>query len=981
MIKLPDEIKNYLQDGNKYIVPVVEFYQRSEQDITSVSAPSNAVGKFSIGCFEWKTALVTHKYLAKVRSFPSIESFLDDELNSADVEFSNVVRGEDSMSRFVLNNHVKGMWMVIRLILPDLDDASHVVFWGKCERPGGINSETITITAKQDLGNSGQKIPFRNFSVNCPLEFAKPFGGCLGNQTLEEKSPAYRQAVAQFGTAGCNKLFTTCSILGNTNYFQGQRVVAVSGQFSYITIEEVVKRVLWWTKRKKIRKVKTDNWSSVNQSEGDETIPFAFGRCQIEGHPIVWADVGEQVKALYGICEGKISAFTFTKSRVEGISILQIIEHLGDWGGVGTQVPDVLFGGVSGVHSRLAYLEITTNGSSPTQVDDAPLITTVVRGVEVPVPDANGVFTNEEWSNNPVAILRFLLTDVRFGRIPLNRIDDVAAYDTFLDCNEIVEDRTNEETIVLPANEFENYEVGYRRFRSTGRYSAYRDMYEHGELPDSLLPVDYPDFEHPEIRWYNPFQPYLIPVRQNVLRQKYTCNGAVQEETSLLDFINEKILPVFKGYLNYSPEGTIQIRNRRKADNAYLRATLDSNRLDIPITNISPWRNDYSGYIIIGVSKEEAEIRKVTGYLYSPACEGLNIDVTTNSPTLLVNSVDITGATLDSAGLGYIHFSGTPTAGDVITGVFDSGDAEFTITYTTDGVENLNSITRMYAAFLNANLQFKSYLTAYILPEHPTRIVIRCELGSLLLDAPTEYPHNIAEEILRVQTVFENCGELSANTSARFDNFIEGSFKWNEDQTEEVNAVTARYTSAVDDFRTTILTPRAAWDTIDLEGELVKEEIDLTFVDNYWQAAYLAKGEAIDRIDGNLHFSFGTNFEHGLALEMGDVVAVRHDSGDGALNYVPIWITKKSINLDNFTIELGAKLYLSAAFDYRISPIDPLLTTTLNTDEQPPSLPPVIGTNGGVGGGTEPVVVEPTTDYYSQFAITGKFSPSGRDIV
>lgn len=980
MITLPTEIKNYLQDPNKYVVPVVEFYNRNTDDITSVIAPSTAIGRFSIGCFEWQTTLHTHKYLAKVIAFPTLNVFQDGELNTAEIEFSNVERGENSMAGFVLNNHVKGMWMVIRLVFPDLKDISHVVFWGKCERPGGINTETVAITAKQDLGNHGQKVPFRTYGINCPLEFAKPFGGCLGNQTLEEKSPAYRQAVAQFGSAGCNKLFTTCSVFGNTNYFQGQQVVAVSGQFSYITIEEVVKRVLFWTRRKKIKKVKTENWSSVNQSEGDEPVSLAFGRCQIEGHPFVWADVGEQVKALYGICEGKISAFTFTKSRTEGISIIQTIEHLGDWGGVGTQVPDVLFGGVSGVHSRLAYLEITTNGSTPTQVDDAPLITTVVRGLETPVPDATGSFVLEDWTNNPVAILRFLITDVRFGRVPVQRIDDVVAYDTFLDCDEIVEDRTNEETIVLPANEAENYDTGYRRFRSSGRYSAYKDMYTHNELPQSLLPIDFPDFEHPEIRWFNPFQPYVVPVRQNVLRQKYTCNGALQEETSLLDFIYEKILPTFKGYLNYSHDGKIQIRNRRKADNAHIRANLDSNRLDIPITNISPWRNNYSGYLVIGVSKEVAEVRKVVGYQYSPACDGLNIDVTTNSQTLLVGSTDISGATFDSAGLGYIQFNGVPTAGDVVTGVFDSDEAEFTITYTADGVENLNSITRMYAAFLNANLQFKSYLTAYILPEHPHRIVIRCELGSLLLDAPTEYPHVLAEEVLRVQTVFENCGELTANSSARFDNFLEGTFSWNEQETEEINAVTARYTSAVDDFRATILMPRAAWDTIDLEGELVKEEIDLTFVDNYWQAAYLAKGEAIDRIDGNLHFNFGTNFEHGLALEMGDVVAVRHDSGDGALNYVPAWITKKSVSLDDFTIELGAKLYLSAAFDYRVAPIDPLLTTTLNTAEQPSPAPTNTGTSGGVGGGTEPVVVE-TAHNYSKFGVTGQYSPSGKDIV
>src|SRR5690606_9146761 len=152
----------------------------------------------------------------------------------------------------------------------------------------------------------------------------------------------------------------------------------------------------------------------------------------------------------------------------------------------------------------------------------------------------------------------------------------------------------------------------------------------------------------------------------------------------------------------------------------------------------------------------------------------------------------------------------------------------------------------------NANVQINSFLTAYVNPGDPTLIYLRCESGYLVLDEFTEYPHSIGEEVLRVQAVFENCGELTANKSARFDNIIKDSFKWNENNTEEINAVTAKYTSAVDDFRATILMPRAAWDTIDLEGELSKDELDLTFVDNYWQAAYLAKGEAIDRIDGNI---------------------------------------------------------------------------------------------------------------------------------
>jgi hypothetical protein len=240
--------------------------------------------------------------------------------------------------------------------------------------------------------------------------------------------------------------------------------------------------------------------------------------------------------------------------------------------------------------------------------------------------------------------------------------------------------------------------------------------------------------------------------------------------------------------------------------------------------------------------------------------------------------------------------------------------------------------------------------------------------------------------------VFENCAEMTANTSAQFDNILEDSFTWNEEQQEDINALTATYTSAVDDFQLATLMPRAAWDTIDLEGEITKDEIDLTFVDNYWQAAYLTKGEAIDRIDGNLYFSFKTGMA-AMGLELGDVIAIRHDSGDGALNYTPAWVTEISLNLNDFTINIGAKLYLTAAFDYHVQPIEPRLPTALSPIAYPPVLPPPGGGGGGgTGGGgcgdrsgffTETICLEQTVlqNYYDQFNIPGTYSPSGKDII
>jgi hypothetical protein len=995
---LSDAVIEELSAREKYLIPVVEIYPRDVEDFVSLSAPAYAIGRFSTTCFTWKNSTGSYEYKAKVLSFPEVSLFLDKQINSAEVQFSNVARGKDSMSKFVLDNNIKGCWMVLKLLYPDSPEESTILWWGKCDRPGEINSSTLNLSGSQDLGNYKQEIPPREYGIQCPLVFGKPGGDCLGNELFSEKSAAYKQAFEEFSTAGCNKLFSTCTILDNTKFFQGQRVVAVSGQFSYITVEEVVKRVLFWTKRKKIQTVKTDNWSSVNQSEGSEVIPLAFGRCQIQGHPFTWADEGTQVMSLQGFCEGKISAFYFVRSRTQGINIVgSPIQHLGEYGGTGSQELDTLFNGASGYNSKLAYLEIITDGSSPTQVDDAPIITAVIRGLEIPVPDSEGNFNINDWTNNPSFVTRYLLTNERAGKIPISRIDDIVCIDTANDCDELIEDSTNEEAIVLPANELPNYGVTYTRFRSTGRYTAYADMFNNNSpnLPqiNSLsdpASIAFPEFDRPQVTWFNPFQPYVLPSLRSVLRQKYTFNGALQEKTSLIDFIYDRVLPTFKGYLAYAPNGKIQIKNRRKAHNAYCRELTIASKLEIPITNIRPWRESLDGYLLIGVALETAEIRELSGFKYSAACNDLPITVFTYGDAISATATNLTGGSSSSPATATVDvFSSSINEGDTVALTFDSGDNAFTVEYSADGIEDSETFARMLCYFLNANCRFNEFLYAYILPSNKSRINIRCESGYLVFKKPLEFDHDIGEEVMRVQAVFENCGEITANQSALFDNIIEDTFKWNNDEQDEVNAVVAKYTSAVDDFHLTSILPRAAWDTIDLEGELLKEEMDLTFVDNYWQAAYLAKSEAIERIDGNLHFSFQTNLL-AMRLELGDVVAVRHDSGDGALNYVPCSIITNKIDLNEFTVELSMKLYLSAAFNYHVQPIDPLLTTTLNPSVFPDQPPATTGTTGGHGGGDgkfyggfgcDQVISDTSIQQLPSVSANSGYSPCGYDIV
>lgn len=941
MIKISENLKNLLESRECDVIPIVEIYSRDTIDISSISAPKNAIAKFSDRCFTWNNSTGSYDYDAKIIDFPSVKTFLNDNQNEAEIIISNVKRGEGSGSRFILDNKIKGTWMVIRLVFPDLPDENWVIWWGKCLRPGKVDNKTVSLSATQEIGNYKTKIPFRKYAPKCPLTPGK--GECLGNQLLSEKSALYQKQYELYGTMLCpDRTYNTCVKLENDEFFQGQRVVAQSGTFSYVSQDETTDNKQKKNKKKNIPNIKTESWSSLNQSDSNETVPLAFGRSQLALHPFTWADTGTQVKSLQGACEGRISDFDFIKCRNPELTLASVVEHYGDYGNEGSQTPDTLFGGFSGYNSKLAYLEVVTTGSKPENVDNAPLITAVIRGMQVPVPDVNGEYTLSETTDNPVHIIRFLLTDNKFGRVPTYRMEDEKNLLTSDYCDELVEDRSQCEYIVLPDNEAGNYDSKYRRYRSTSSYTAYTDLYENNEINNG-----HPDFEQPNVKWYRPFnQPPLLP-KQNILRRRFTVNGALQEETSLLEFLQKRILPCFRGWLNYNRNGKLEIRTRQPADNGYLRANVVADSTLIPVNNISKWRTDQSGFLVVSVGQETSEVRKVVRILHSPGCNNLPIRAEVTGTIQVVVS-PISDGSISNQGVGYIDIGGEIAANNTISLFFNNSPNQFYISYTTDGIETLQSLTRMLTAYLNANPDFSNYLTAYINPNKPTRIYIRCEAGYLEVDSPLEYGHSLGDEIMRVQSVFENCNDIFSDTSATFDNIVVDSFSWNDgEQNDDTNAYGAEYVSAVDDFHVAQIVSRTSWDTIELEAELNEEILDLKFVDNYWQAAYITKTYAIENIDGNLSFNWRTGIS-GFTLEMGDVVAIRHDSGDGALRYTPVWIESIDYDLNNFTTNIKARLYLSAAWDHRVQPVEPLLTTSLNTNYTTYQ-PDEIGTHGGYG--------------------------------
>ncbi|MCZ2442665.1 MAG: hypothetical protein LC101_02650, partial [Flavobacteriales bacterium] len=286
---------------------------------------------------------------------------------------------------------------------------------------------------------------------------------------MEEHSQLYQQQYALYGTMLCpDSSIETCKKLGNEKFFQGQPAVAINGTFSYVStdIQDDSNKK---KKKSNISNLKTESWSSINQSESSsDMVPLGFGRFQLSGHPISWADMGTSIKALFGFCEGKIQDFDFIKCRTEGLTISRVIKHYGEYGSYGSQVPEVLFNGYGGYNSRLAYLEVIVDGSKPEEVGGAPIVTSVIRGLEIPVPNENGDYISRMATDNPVHITRFILTDDKYGKIPPYRIADARNLLTAQYCDELIEDRTQSEWLLLPTNEYEDYGSGYIRYRSTG---------------------------------------------------------------------------------------------------------------------------------------------------------------------------------------------------------------------------------------------------------------------------------------------------------------------------------------------------------------------------------------------------------------------------------------------------------------------------------------------------------------------------------
>lgn len=432
-----------------------------------------------------------HHYLPYVNSRSEIALHMDGEFANVTVELTNV---DLAIAAVLTTQDIEGKTLIIRKIDASVADDSLVLFSGLMERPSSITDDKATIEAKHILGSTEIEVPARKFSTLCGWKF--------------------KGAQCQYaGSEGdCNKSWSRCSALSNTDHFGGFRFVP--------------------------------------HADGDDTpydspIPLILGRAQVDGIVICHEDTGWTLKALAALGVGTCEQMFYVRSN--GL-LVDAQFHIGQDGGTGSQLVDPRFPYGYPYH-RLAYVGIT-GGSEEKDTDGAPEVKAIVCGQIVDLFNSAGVYTGFGWTDNPAWLVRhFLVLSAEQGGmgIPPDLIDNAVCYQTAAYCDELVEDTTNSQKIYLPTSMPEGQVVGesYRRYRSTGVQGADRA-------------VDGP---------YNEFVPGVDDDSstdvESVMTKRFTLNVVLSETDKAVDTLFKKLLPAFRGYLTQSKDGKIQIRCER----------------------------------------------------------------------------------------------------------------------------------------------------------------------------------------------------------------------------------------------------------------------------------------------------------------------------------------------------------------------------------------------------------------------------------
>lgn len=968
MNPVPASMSTMLGSRFKDLLCAIEFYLPTyTPHVSRGFEPGDAEALFATetATFTFNAGNVT--YQREIFEMPSLTRNMGKQSNSVTVKLSNVPKSATPTIRplalFVLNNEVEGMRMVIRLISRAkllTNEFSWVLFVGKCLKADGFDRKDGSITAKQDLGQIEAMIPPQVFQKDCPLDFGGV--GCLGTELLTAKNAAYQTAFATLGRRGCNKTHGDCTTFENTEFFQGIRVLQLPGSFVHKPHMGLFGKILTYGGLGLLGRFLRPKSKTVGSSLEDGTpygraVPVVLGRWQMDGIPLQYRDDGETVHFKMGLAGGPIS--NFYNIRVNDPAFVNppvtVVGHYGRYGGEADQLADTVFPDAS-FHSRLAYITGGVVGS-PIEVEDpVPPISAIVAGSLVwkvtlfldsiagqGTTDSVGdySFVSSAWSDNPVDLVAFLLIDDSYLGLGQNGFDENRTAKTSVYTLGAIKDETNAERLVLPDTETGRAGVDYNRYNSTGLIKC---------SGSALSAITGPMFAGPNLEvdyeFYDPDAPPASVAQITKYRKRYTYNGALTEQKKVVDFINDTLLPTFRGFLSWDTFGRVGIRSERPADSSHLYAASVVGATTIKVQDVQPWKQQLGennipliGKVLIGVGLVTSEVRPVISAAYT--ADGNSITLAASASGSIVatpSSGTFTGGSASVQATGTIQISGSFAVGDTVTATING----IPVVYTLEGSGfNAFKVANCLAFAINADRALQKYVVAHC-PVLDDTVHIYSKQGVLTVAALVN-AHDIDEETIRVMMSF--AGQAANFTAANVTvaNILDGTFGYDGPGGQtRYNQFKGTFHDPLRDFaeQNVIINDYEHQET----NALKPLEIDLSGVDNFNQASRLLNGAASKHGDLTEFFSWASN---GLALQLeeGDVVCVSDTSG-GFINQ-PVRIENLTVN-SKYEVSFKARQYSTSAYDDFVEQTDvplvqgtgfanPPAAITFNTVDFPPN--------------------------------------------
>lgn len=374
-------VQNILENADDVSV-VCEIYPAGTVPTADGFDPNDALDCFAAA---GGISFLGVDYQCLVSRFGSIKKTIGKEVNSATVTFSNVSR---EISRFEFANGFEGLIMVVRLISRSLSvdlDSSQILFTGRCEKPDSGDKDSLTVKASFILGGLDPVIPRRKFGPDDAegREFSDP-------------------------------------------EFEGFRFMPKTGSSGYTRIVKRGGFFGWWNK--KVER-STIAWSNYSDLDANKYLPEVFGQTQIQSVLIGGVDVGGDLQTVSAFCEGEIEDFINVRSVDASLPMsgTHYSEHLGLVGAANVDNPTYV---APGYYSRTALVRADINNSAVDINDAPPDIVGVVVGRKMAIPTA-GVWGGSEWTANPAAHTRFLLTDPHYFNLDDAWIDDEYATECY----------------------------------------------------------------------------------------------------------------------------------------------------------------------------------------------------------------------------------------------------------------------------------------------------------------------------------------------------------------------------------------------------------------------------------------------------------------------------------------------------------------------------------------------------------------------